>query len=81
MLHTTLIILKKDDEILLGLKKRGFGKGRLNGVGGKLEPGETIEEAAIRETEEEIGVNLTKMEMWRISSLTTFIIRACQNAT
>lgn len=62
MLHTTLIILKKDDEILLGLKKRGFGKGRLNGVGGKLEPGETVEEAAVRETEEEIGVKLTKME-------------------
>lgn len=62
MLHTTLIILKRKDEILLGMKKRGFGKGRLNGVGGKQEPGETIEECAIRETREEIGVELTKLE-------------------
>ncbi len=62
MLHTTLILLKKDDEILLGLKKRGFGKGRLNGVGGKQKEGETLEECAIRETEEEISVKLTKLE-------------------
>jgi 8-oxo-dGTP pyrophosphatase MutT (NUDIX family) len=62
MLHTTLIILKRNDEILLGMKKRGFGKGRLNGVGGKVEPDESFEECAIRETQEEIGVKLTKLE-------------------
>lgn len=62
MLHTTLVLLRRGDEVLLGLKKRGFGQGRLNGVGGKLEPGESVEAAAIRETEEEIGVRLTKME-------------------
>ena len=62
MIHTSLVILKKDDEILLGTKKRGFGKGRLNGVGGKLQDDESIEECAIRETQEEIGVKLTKLE-------------------
>ncbi len=62
MLHTTLMILKKDGKILLGLKKRGFGMGKLNGVGGKLEKDETIEEAAVRETFEEIGVRVTEME-------------------
>ena len=62
MLHTTLVLLKKGDEILLGLKKRGFGKGRLNGVGGKLEEGESLEECAIREAEEEIGAKITKLE-------------------
>ena len=61
-LHTTLVLLKQNNKILLGLKKRGFGKGRLNGAGGKLEKGETIEECAIRETQEEIGVKVTKME-------------------
>ena len=34
--------------VLLGMKKRGFGAGKWNGFGGKLEPGETIEEAAKR---------------------------------
>lgn len=49
----TLVLVKKSDYILLGLKKRGFGKGKWNGFGGKVEKGETIEEAAIRELKEE----------------------------
>jgi len=44
--------------VLLGLKKRGFGAGKYVGVGGKVEPGETVEAAAIREVEEEIGVKV-----------------------
>ena len=46
-----------DNKILLGYKKRGFGVGRFNGVGGKLEAGETIEQAALREVKEEINVD------------------------
>lgn len=38
------------------MKKRGFGEGRFNGVGGKLDEGETIEQALIRECQEEISV-------------------------
>lgn len=38
------------------MKKRGFGAGKWNGVGGKLEPGESIEQALVRECQEEIGV-------------------------
>lgn len=37
-------------------KKRGLGAGKINGPGGRLEPGETPLRAAIRETEEEVGV-------------------------
>jgi 8-oxo-dGTP diphosphatase / 2-hydroxy-dATP diphosphatase len=58
----TLCLLKKDNQILLGLKKRGFGQGRWNGFGGKLEVGESIEEAAIRETVEECGVKLLDLK-------------------
>jgi mutator protein MutT len=52
----TLLFLQKEDELLLAMKKRGFGAGRWNGVGGKLDEGETIEQATIRECQEEIGV-------------------------
>ena len=62
MRHTTLMLLRKDNKLLLGLKKRGFGTGKINGIGGKVEDGETIEAAAKRETLEEIGVKVIKME-------------------
>jgi mutator protein MutT len=55
-IKTTLLFLRKDRHILLAMKKRRFGAGKWNGVGGKIEPKETIEQAAIRECEEEIGV-------------------------
>ena len=55
-LTTTLLHIIKDGKILLAEKKRGFGVGLFNGVGGKLEPGETVEQAMIRETQEEINV-------------------------
>ncbi len=62
MLETTLCLLKKDNKILLAMKKKGFGEGKYNGVGGKIKKGETPEEAMIRETEEEILVTPTKYE-------------------
>ena len=38
------------------MKKRGFGAGKWNGMGGKIHEGEIIENAAIRELEEEVGI-------------------------
>ena len=55
-INTTLLLIFKDNKVLLGEKKRGFAKGTLNGIGGKQDPGETNEQAMIRETQEEIGV-------------------------
>jgi len=40
-----------EGKIILGMKKRGFGVGRWNGFGGKVEEGETIGDAAHRELE------------------------------
>lgn len=58
----TLVLILRDDKVLLGMKKRGFGAGRWNGFGGKVHTGETIEEAAKRETREECGIELIEME-------------------
>ncbi|KAF9011814.1 NUDIX hydrolase domain-like protein [Cyathus striatus] len=44
------------DKLLLGHKKRGFGIGVCSGFGGKVEPGETMMQAALRELEEESGI-------------------------
>ncbi len=55
-IRTTLLYIIKDNKILLAEKKRGFGVGKLNGVGGKIENDESIEQAMLRETMEEIGV-------------------------
>lgn len=62
MIHTTLLFLRREDEILLAMKKRRFGAGKWNGAGGKVEPGERYEQAAIRECEEEIGVTPLSLE-------------------
>jgi mutator protein MutT len=59
---TTLLLLRKDNKILLAMKKRGFGEGKYNGVGGKLEENETPYEAMLRETKEEINITPTKYE-------------------
>ncbi len=58
----TLMILCDGDRVLFGTKKRDFGKGKLVGVGGKVDEGESVEGAAIRETEEELGVKVTKCQ-------------------
>ncbi len=55
-IRRTLLFARRGDEILLAMKKRGFGAGKWNGVGGKLEDGETIEQALVRETREEVGI-------------------------
>ena len=44
----TLIYVLKDDVVLLGMKKRGFGVGRWNGFGGKVMDGEDIAAGAKR---------------------------------
>lgn len=60
--QATICLLRKKDKVLLAMKKRGFGAGKWNGVGGKVKDGETIKQAAIRETQEEIGVTLQSLE-------------------
>lgn len=57
----TLCMVCKDGRVLLGMKKRGFGEGRWNGFGGKVDESETIESAAVRELKEEVGIEAREM--------------------
>ena len=56
--------------VLLGLKKTGFGEGKTTGIGGKVEAGETIAEAAVRELEEEVGLRALVRDLEPVAQLT-----------
>lgn len=65
----TVLFLIKDDKVLLGMKKRGFGAGKWNGFGGKVEHGESIEAAANRELFEECGIRAKNLQQKGIISV------------
>ena len=71
MRQDTLLFLLNDNtnEILLAMKKRGFGVGKINGVGGKVGKGETIETAAVREAHEEVGVVIQEKDLVKAGEL------------
>lgn len=56
-------------EILLGKKNTGLGQGRWVGPGGKVEPGESLVEAALRELCEEVGLVATPEHLQPIARL------------
>lgn len=55
-IRATLCFVVRRGEVLLIRKKRGLGAGKINGPGGKIDPGETALESAVRETFEELCV-------------------------
>ena len=59
----SLVYVRRGTQILLGLKKRGFGQGKWNGFGGKLEEGESMEQCARRELQEEAGIEVERMDL------------------
>ena len=54
----TLCLIRQDDHFLLLNRQKQPAMGMWNGVGGKIEPGETPTAAVIRETFEETGIAL-----------------------
>lgn len=61
-MRATLMFVVRDGQVLLIRKKRGFGKGKVNGPGGKLDPGESEHDCAVRETEEELRIRVLDAE-------------------
>ncbi len=71
----TLCYLRKDGRTLMihRVKKAGdIHAGKWNGLGGKLEPGETPEECAVREIREESGLVARRLELKGILSFPGF---------
>lgn len=73
---TICFLLKKDSDgvqwVCLAEKKRGFRMGKLNGYGGKLEPGETPLDAAVRETQEESLVEVASADLIKVGKITYY---------
>ena len=67
-IDATLMFIVKGGEVLLIEKLTGIGQGKINGPGGKIDPGETAEQGVIRECQEELHIdveNPVKMgELW-----------------
>jgi 8-oxo-dGTP diphosphatase len=51
------------DRVLLIEKKRGLGMGKINAPGGKVDPGESFAQAAIRETQEEVCLEVSDLDL------------------
>ncbi|BCU78923.1 8-oxo-dGTP diphosphatase [Luteolibacter sp. LG18] len=56
VIPATIMFIVRDGQVLLIEKKRGLGAGKINGPGGKIDPGETPLESVMRETEEELCI-------------------------
>lgn len=52
----TLLFIREGERVLLMRKKRGLGAGKINAPGGKVDPGESPRQCAVREAQEELGV-------------------------
>jgi 8-oxo-dGTP diphosphatase len=69
MTRTCLCLLIRDDQVLLGHKKTGLGQGNITGVGGHVEPGEPVSQAAAREMKEETGVIVDPLTLVQVAEL------------
>ncbi len=57
--RATLLFIRRNGKLLLIHKKLGLGAGKINGPGGRVDPGETPRQAAIREVQEELRITPT----------------------
>lgn len=74
MKNTTIIFPMRDDQVLLGMKKRWFGEWKRNWFGGKLEWDESFVENAKRELEEEVGICLW-WDQFTLKAIINFLLQ------
>lgn len=67
VIHATLCFIVRNGEILLIDKKTGHGGGKVNGPGGKIDPGETPHQCAVRECQEEL--HITPLDLVKVGEL------------
>ncbi len=67
MHEVVLVFLRRSQEVLLGIKQKGFGQGKLVAVGGHIEAGETAVQAATREFLEETSVQIKPTDLIEIA--------------
>ncbi|MGC6467826.1 MAG: 8-oxo-dGTP diphosphatase [Akkermansiaceae bacterium] len=67
-IEATLMFVHQGSKVLLIEKLRGIGEGKINGPGGKIDPGETPEQCVIRECQEELHITpgdpVKRGELW-----------------
>jgi 8-oxo-dGTP pyrophosphatase MutT (NUDIX family) len=68
MRAVTLCYCLKGNKVLFAVKKRGFGTGKLNGYGGKVQD-EAIEQAAVRELQEEAGITASETDLEKVAEI------------
>jgi 8-oxo-dGTP diphosphatase len=61
--RATLVFIFRGPEVLLIRKLRGLGAGKINGPGGRIEPGETPIACAKREVQEELCVTPRRLQL------------------
>jgi 8-oxo-dGTP diphosphatase len=73
MMRTCLCLIRRradrGPEVLLGLKKSGFGVGKWVGLGGHIEAGEKPDAAAVREVAEESGLIVAADALQHMASI------------
>lgn len=72
MIETTLCFLLAGEplqQVLLGMKKRGVGEGKFNGFGGKVKPGESVAQTAVRELHEEAGLTVAPDDLQLVAKI------------
>lgn len=73
MTRTCLCLIRRGaadgPQVLLGLKKAGFGAGKWVGLGGHIEPGEKPEAAAVREVQEESSLIVPPDSLQHVASI------------